>query len=47
MLEHIRADVWVRYQRMRATRSTSSAPTMPTARRSCLKLSSLVSPSSR
>ncbi len=35
MLEHIQADVWVRYQRMRATRLISSVPTMPTAHRSC------------
>ncbi len=35
MLEHIQADVWVRYQRCAATRLISSVPTMPTVRRSC------------
>ncbi|NYY73421.1 hypothetical protein DMN57_03020 [Escherichia coli] len=47
MLEHIRLMSGSVTSECAATRSTSSAPTMPTARRSCLKLSSLVSPRSR
>ncbi|MFP1591628.1 class I tRNA ligase family protein [Escherichia coli] len=35
MLEHIQADVWVRYQRMRGHEVNQSAPTMPTVHRSC------------
>ncbi len=35
IMEYIQADIWVRFQRMRATRCISSAPTTRTARRSC------------
>ncbi len=35
IMEYIQADIWVRFQRMQGNEVTSSAPTTPTARRSC------------
>ena len=47
MLEHIQADVWVRYQRMRGHEVNFICADDATARRSCSKRSSSVSLRSR